>query len=474
MGFFDRLAGKKPSNPTPKPDAPAPAPAPEPAGAPSGGLVPQLAAARERLDAKDLPGALALYEQILVAAGDRPDVLVTISGDLGTCGYIEPIIELIAPRYDAERHGPATGINLVQAYLATRNPNAAQHLLDILFSLGRPELEERLWGFSNAIAEQIEAQRQGKIAAGGGGSAAPVTVELVSISKPIWAYGVDHLPGLLPAKDGRVRRLAFGQLATPGLADLEERMKRPEDDLGRFVRGFPLWLAETFVFSPLYAPIAASGAVKQQNYALFPTEWTSDNIRQLVETSSGGIYYAFTGAVREISGDTELVLRVWEIKKFRERKTFTVRWSPATADRELANLHEQIRLFMEWSPLPRRRRAALHPRHPPHRVDPNPRRLALPLPRRQAGHPGRPHPPRRHLAGPRGGERRHHRVCLDRLAHRRGPRPPARPDRIGPRRPAGRQSARRSHAADPRLIPPDRARFRHSFHSPLRRTECEQ
>ena len=358
MGFFDRLAGKKPSNPTPKPDAPAPAPAPEPAGAPSGGLVPQLAAARERLDAKDLPGALALYEQILVAAGDRPDVLVTISGDLGTCGYIEPIIELIAPRYDAERHGPATGINLVQAYLATRNPNAAQHLLDILFSLGRPELEERLWGFSNAIAEQIEAQRQGKIAAGGGGSAAPVTVELVSISKPIWAYGVDHLPGLLPAKDGRVRRLAFGQLATTGLADLEERMKRPEDDLGRFVRGFPLWLAETFVFSPLYAPIAAIGAVKQQNYALFPTEWTSDNIRQLVETSSGGIDYAFTCAVREISGDTELVLRVWEIKKFRERKTFTVRWSPATADRELANLHEQIRLFMEWSPYPAG--AALH------------------------------------------------------------------------------------------------------------------
>ena len=135
-------------------------------------------------------------------------------------------------------------------------------------------------------------------------------------------------------------------------------MKRPEDDLGRFVRGFPLWLAETFVFSPLYAPIAAIGAVKQQNYALFPTEWTSDNIRQLVETSSGGIDYAFTGAVREISGDTELVLRVWEIKKFRERKTFTVRWSPATADRELANLHEQIRLFMEWSPYPAG--AALH------------------------------------------------------------------------------------------------------------------
>ncbi|GAB1489568.1 hypothetical protein MASR2M8_20210 [Opitutaceae bacterium] len=353
MGFFDRLAGKKSSNPAPKPAAPSPAS--EPAGAPSGGLVPQLTSARERLEAKDLPGALAIYEQILAVAGDRPDVLVTISGDLGTCGYVESIIELIAPRYDAERHGPATGINLVQAYLATRNPNAAQHLLDILFSLGRPELEERLWGFSNAIAEQIEAQRKipgAGASTPGGAASAPVTIELVSISKPIWAYGVESMPGLVPAKETRVRRVAFGQLACPGVADFEERMKKPEDDLGRFVRGFPLWLAETFVYSPHYASIAAIGAVKQQHYALFPTEWNNANIRQLVDTSSDGVDYVFTGAMREVSGDTELVLRVWEIKKFRERKTFTARWSPATADRELANLHEQIRLFMEWSPYP--------------------------------------------------------------------------------------------------------------------------
>ena len=39
------------------------------------------------------------------------DVLVTISGDLGTNGHVMQIIELVAPRYDADRHGPATGIN---------------------------------------------------------------------------------------------------------------------------------------------------------------------------------------------------------------------------------------------------------------------------------------------------------------------------------------------------------------------------
>ncbi len=361
MGFFDRLAGGKKPASTPQS---APAPAPQPAatpdevpGTPGGGLLPQLTEARTLLEAKDLPAALALYEQVLATAGDRPDVLVTISGDLGSCGYIEPIIELIAGRYDAERHGPATGINLLQAYLATGNPTAAQHLLDILFTLKRPELEQRLWGFSNAIAELIEAQRRGQMPAGttGPGGQVPAgaaAINLVSISKPIWAYGVDQLPGLLPPKDGRLRRVAFAQLATPGLTDAAERMKKPEDDLGRFARGLPLWLAETFAFSPHYAPIAAIGVMNKDHYALFPAEWTTENIRQLVDTSTDGLDYVFTGAFQETGGDTELVLRVWEVKKFRERKAFTARWSPATANTELAQLHEQIRLFMEWSPYP--------------------------------------------------------------------------------------------------------------------------
>ena len=34
----------------------------------------------------------------------------------------------------------------------------------------------------------------------------------------------------------------------------------------------------------------------------------------------------------------------------RERKTFSARWTTATADAELAKLHESIRTFMEWKP----------------------------------------------------------------------------------------------------------------------------
>ena len=375
MGFFDRFASKKSPPPaaavtppaapevrTKSPEISSPDAEAQPTTPPS--IVAALFAAREKLEAKDLAGALALYEPVLANAGDRADVLVTISADLGSTGYVENIVELIAPRYDADRHGPATGLNLLQAYLATRNTNAAQHTLDILFALKRAELEERLHGFSNALAELIEAEKQGRLpppshpgaasASEAAAQRAPATISLISVSKPIWLYGLEALASqILPSKGERVRRIAFAQLSLPGNAQALVQMKQPEEEIGRLTRALPLWLAETFCFSPLYAPIAAVGLVSEaKHYALFPTEWTTENLRQLVETSGEGLDYIFTGALRQIDGDTEVLFRVWEVKKFRERKQFTARWTPATADLELAKLQEQIRAFMEWEPFP--------------------------------------------------------------------------------------------------------------------------
>jgi hypothetical protein len=344
MGFFDRFSEKKAS----------PAPVPAKNETPGTSVMDRLVTAREKLEANDLPGAIAIYEEVLASAGDRADVLMTISGDLGVTGHVHELIELVAPRYDAERHGPATGINLLQAYLVERNVDAAQHVLDILFALKRPDLEERLYGFSNAIAELIAAEQQAASAPMGAGGTSDdpesTKVNLVSISKPIWFYGLEPLaPQILPPKEGRLRRVAFAQLSILGVPDPAEAAKRPEDELGRLSRALPLWFAETFYFSPHYAPIAAVGLLGK-HYALFGVEWTTGNLQQLVDSTQGGLDYVFTGAIRQVSDDWELILRVWEVKKFRERKRFTARWAPATADVELAKLHEQIRLFMEWTP----------------------------------------------------------------------------------------------------------------------------
>jgi hypothetical protein len=369
MGFFNRFAGKKSSPgsaPASKPAASPPSPAPEPSAL-AGNVLPRLAAARERLEAKDLPGALAIYEEVLAAAGERADVLVTVSGDLGSTGHVAQIVELVAPRYDAQIHGPATGLNLLQAYLALRQADAAQHVLDVLFELNRPELEDRLHGFSNAIAELIVSEAAPLPAYGaapdsadGSAPTAPAIakVDLVSISKPIWFYGLEPLAEkILPPKGSRLRRIAFAQLALPGVyPDVLAAQARPEDELGRLSRALPLWFAETFYFSPHYAPIAAVGVFQPtgggaKQPVIFESEWTTENLRQLVDSPNGeGLDYVVTGTLRHKAGDFELILRLWEIKKFRERKQFIVRWTPATAEAELAKLHEQLRLFMEWTP----------------------------------------------------------------------------------------------------------------------------
>lgn len=343
MGFFDRFAEKKPE----------PDPAATPTETTGGGVMPQLITARERLEAGDVPAAMAIYEQVLATAGDRADVLVTISADLGSTGHVREIVELVAPRYDAERHGAATGINLLQAYLMERNADAAQHVLDLLFELNRPDLEERLHGFSNAIAELLHQEQiaaEQPAAASAPPRPSETHVNLVSISKPIWFYGLEPLAEqILPPKGNKLRRVAFAQLASLGVPDVMEVAKRPEDELGRFTRALPLWFAETFYFSPHYAPTASIGLLGE-HYALFGAEWTKENLQQLISTTKEGIDYIFTGAVRRVGETTELILRVWEVKKLRERKQFTARWTAATADAELLKLHEQIRLFMEWSP----------------------------------------------------------------------------------------------------------------------------
>ncbi len=342
-------AAENPATPdaAPRPASPAPA---------GGGALAHLKQAREALEARDLAGAMAIYEEVLAAAGDRPDILVTISGDLGVTGHTQEIIALIGPRYDAQRHGPATGFNLLQAYLAVRDPEAAQHVLDVLFALERPELQERLFGFSNVIADMMLLQSEGAIApsppTAGGPDSGATKIDLATISKPIWFYGLEPLPGLLPPKEGRLRRVAFGQLAVLGLKDPQAATNQPEDELGRLSRGIPLWLSEMLLHSGNYSSVAAVATMQRERYSVFAAEWAPENIRQLVESTEGGLDYVFIGTLEQKHADYEMVLRVWEVKKFRERKAFKVRWTPATADQALEQFGAQLRSFMEFTPYP--------------------------------------------------------------------------------------------------------------------------
>ena len=368
-------------------------------------VLPRLRAAREKLDSRDLAGAIAVYEEVLASAGDRADVLTTISGDLGSTGHPGPIIELIGPRYDVERHGPAAGLNLLQAYLAVRNPEAAQHMLDMLFSLNRPELEDRLFGYSRAISEiitqiavrgsaertinDLQALGVDAEAAGEAAAAAPPapTISMATISKPIWYYGLEEAaPGILPPKEGKLRRIAFAQLALTEVADPKAALEDPADELARLARGLPLWFAEAFNVFPAHAPVAAVGQREMpggiRRPMVFSAEWTPEtcaSCRELVRGPRLRLHRKRPPEGRGLRPDPPRLGN----EKFRERKTFSVRWTPATADRELSALMAQVRQFMEWAPYPGAPGSATRSRRPP-----GPGRTRSNLTRTFPGHEG--------------------------------------------------------------------------------------
>jgi len=356
MGIFDRLSKK--SEPA-KPAAVTEALIPQTLA--QSPITTRLHEAREKLDHKDLPAAITIYEEVLHSSGDRADVLVTISGDLGSTGNVDKVIELVAPKYDATRHGPATGINVLQAYIAVRNAEAAQHILDLLFSLNRPDLEERLYGFSNAISEIMlggdTAFAPAPVQADAQSEHGPLKVAIVTISKPIWFYGLEALEAkILPAKLGPTRRIAFTQLALPGAYfDVMQEMNMPEDDLAKLSKAIPLWLSEGFLSSSAYTPITAIAFIEfadgSRNPMIFDAEWSTEQLRQMNESNSDHVDYAVTGILKHRAGDYELTLKVWEIKKYRERKQFIARWNPATANEELNKLRQTLCTYMECSPI---------------------------------------------------------------------------------------------------------------------------
>ena len=85
---------------------------------------------------------------------------------------------------------------------------------------------------------------------------------------------------------------------------------------------------------------------------LFADEWREEGIRKLAETTDGSLDYVVTGAIQRRDDVLDLVVRVWEVARMKERKQFTASWAPGAADADLVRLHAQIRSFMEWSAYP--------------------------------------------------------------------------------------------------------------------------
>ena len=105
---------------------------------------PQLWLARRLLEQKKIDSAITIYRKVLESVPEARDALMMISGDLGNNGYVAQMLDLILPFYDPEKHGPAPGLNLVQASIQFGEKETGLTLCESVERLQRYDLKQHL------------------------------------------------------------------------------------------------------------------------------------------------------------------------------------------------------------------------------------------------------------------------------------------------------------------------------------------
>lgn len=98
--------------------------------------------------------ALEMFRDCM-AKVSRPapmNVLADISASLGSAGYFREIEELVEPAFEAKMHTIHVGSNLMRAHTEMGQFDKARRILDQLYAVRRPESEEQLKYWTEALA----------------------------------------------------------------------------------------------------------------------------------------------------------------------------------------------------------------------------------------------------------------------------------------------------------------------------------
>jgi tetratricopeptide (TPR) repeat protein len=207
----------------------------------------QLWLARHHLEHEEVEAARALYADVLEHGRFDASALMMISGDLGNNGQIPLIVELIGPVYDEHTHDPMAGMNLLRACQKLGKVDEGEALLNRMYALGLLPVKQQLDQFAQTFQEMRTQAASGT----------PVDIEhlkvvTIALSQPIWQYGLRDADWLFSKKVEGAPGVGFFALSkiTNGTERAEAQR---EDDLGRFTRAIPLYLAEAAHYWSDYA-----------------------------------------------------------------------------------------------------------------------------------------------------------------------------------------------------------------------------
>ena len=254
--------------------------------------------ARDALHRNDLESAISLYEESLVRA-KRPvpaDLLMQMSGDLGTSGYLEKLLQLVVPHFDPAAHGLQVGNNVIKANLDLGRLDETRRVLDQLYAQNRPDWRQQLNFWDTELAK---ARLQTKSA----DPAHQAAISMLSIEGPLWMRNGSPFAALLAAKrPGAPRVGIFGStalLAHPPPRAVVQLSDRP----GRLSRALPVVLAEQVHLASTAVGIALIPWAQGQGFALFGKPYEDERLCELVRKGDSALMFVANTLV-DATGET--------------------------------------------------------------------------------------------------------------------------------------------------------------------------
>jgi tetratricopeptide (TPR) repeat protein len=230
----------------------------------------QLWIARSHLAHDDIQAAARLYRDVLAKLSAVPtDALMQISGDLGNKGQLELLLRLCRPYFVAKEHGLQVGNNLIKAYVDLKDFASARVILEQLYAQQRPDWRDHLLYWD----KQIEEPSYGPVST-------PPSVGLLVLENPVWAHGVLGFESLLPKKSESSPRIAFmcGS-GDPGVKDGDPVLRQRSNDLGRFTRAMPMFLAEELQIQTDARSSFALPWIKGGGFVLSANPWRYEDLK---------------------------------------------------------------------------------------------------------------------------------------------------------------------------------------------------
>lgn len=203
--------------------------------------------ARHYLEHNEVESARELYAEVLTGSLYDGSALMMISGDLGNNGQIPLILELVGPAYDEHKHDPMTGLNLLRACQELGKVDEGEALLARMYGLGLVHIKQHIDQFAQVFQEMRKQAAQGMPV-----DPDELKVATLALTQPIWHYGLRHADWLFAQKPENAPQMGFFALSK--ILDGSERAEsQREDDIGRFTRAIPLYLAEAAHYWSDYA-----------------------------------------------------------------------------------------------------------------------------------------------------------------------------------------------------------------------------